>query len=141
MHAMAPRARLTGRVSTWLGLGLGVLLLGTATSSARSAIAVPADLPNRTDQGEFHLRWALVREPDTVRAVGLAESPSRVVSWARVALFGVDRGGRVVSRGESEIPGGFGRNSLPFEVALRPSGREERFELVLTFVNEGKPGD
>lgn len=123
-------ARLTGRVSTWIVLGLGILMLGAATSSARSAIAVPADLPNRTDQGEFRLRWALVREPSTVRAVGLAESPRRIVSWARVALFGVDQGGRVVSRGDSEIPGGFGSNSLSFEVALRPTGREERFDLV-----------
>ena len=76
-------------------LGLGILVLAAAAGAASAAIAVPADLPNRTDQGEIRFRWALVREAGTVRAVGLAETPNRVVSWARVALFGVD--GKVAS--------------------------------------------
>ena len=138
---MTPRARSTGNVLAWVALGLGVLVLGTVACAGGVQLAIPAELPNRTDQGEFRFRWALVREPDTVRAVGLAESPNRLVSWARVALFGVDRDGRVVSRGDSEIAGGFGRSSLPFEVTLHPTGREERFELALTYTNEGKPGD
>jgi hypothetical protein len=58
-----------------------------------------------------------------------------------VALLGVDRNGRVVSRGDAEIPGGFGRTVLPFEVALHPTGSEERFDLVLIQAHEGKPGD
>jgi hypothetical protein len=122
-------------------LALCVLVLGTGACSTGPPIAVPADLPNRTDQGEFRFRWALVREAATVRAVGLAESPSRVVSWATLALFGVDRDGRVVSRGDSDLQGGFGRTSFPFEIALRPTGREERFELVLIHAQEGRPGD
>jgi hypothetical protein len=76
-----------------------------------------------------------------VRAAGLAESPTRIVSWAKLALFGVDRDGRVVSRGESDLQGGFGRTSVPFEIALQPTGREERFELVVVHAQEGKPGD
>jgi hypothetical protein len=71
----------------------------------------------------------------------LADTPNRVVAWARVGLFGVDRNGRVVSRGDSEIPGSFGQTTLPFEVSLRPTGREDRFDLVLLYANEGKPGD
>ncbi len=138
---MTTRVRRTGCALSSMVLGLGVLVLGTAACTARAPIAIPADLPNRTDQGEFRFRWALLREPDTVRAVGLAEAPSRVVAWARVALFGVDRDGRVVSRGDTEVPGGFGRNTLPFEVTLRPTVREERFELVLIHAHEGKPGD
>ena len=138
---MTTRANVTASIPFWMVLGLGILVLGAVAGVAGAAIAVPADLPNRTDQGEVRFRWALVRESGTVRAVGLAETPNRVVSWVRVALFGVDGNGRVVSRGDAEIPGGFGRTSLPFEVALRPSGREERFELVLIHANEGKPGD
>jgi hypothetical protein len=46
-----------------------------------------------------------------------------------------------VSRGESDLQGGFGRTSVPFEIALQPTGREERFELVVVHAQEGKPGD
>jgi hypothetical protein len=123
-----------------MGLALGVLVLWAAACAARSPIAVPADLPNRTDHGEFQLRWALVRESATVRAVGLMES-HRIVPWATLALFGVDRNGRVVSRGQSDVQAGFGGSRLPFEVALRPTGREERFELVVIHAHQGKPGD
>jgi hypothetical protein len=138
---MTARSRLTGCARGWVALGLVILALGAAACAASSAIAIPADLPNRTDQGQFHFRWALIREPAMVRAVGLAESPTRIVSWAKLALFGVDRDGRVVSRGESDLQGGFGRTSVPFEIALQPTGREERFELVVVHAQEGKPGD
>jgi hypothetical protein len=139
---MTVRLRLSGWAPSRIALGALVLAtLGAAACAATAAIAIPSDLPNRTDQGEFHFRWALVREAGTVRAVGWADTPNRVVAWARVALLGVDQNGRVVSRGDSEVPGGFGRTSLPFEVSLRPTGREERFELVLVHANEGKPGD
>jgi hypothetical protein len=134
--------RLTGSAPCWLALGLMILVLGAAACTASSAIAITTDLPNRSDQGQLHFRWALIREPAMVRAVGLAESPTRIVSWATVALFGVDREGRVVSRGQSDLrSGGFDRTSLPFEITLRPTGREERFELVLLHAQEGKPGD
>jgi hypothetical protein len=138
---MTTNVRRTGRAPVWIALGLLMLALGTAAGPASSAIVIPSELPNRTDQGEFHFRWALVREPARVRAVGLADTPNRVVAWARVGLFGVDRNGRVVSRGDSEIPGSFGQTTLPFEVSLRPTGREDRFDLVLLYANEGKPGD
>jgi hypothetical protein len=130
------RTRLTRGVGAWMALAL---LSAACTSSA--PLAIPADLPNRTDQGGFTFRWALAREPATVRAVGVMESGNRPVPWATVALFGVDAGGRVVSRGQTDLRGGFGRTSLPFEIALRPTGREERFDLVLLSAQEGKPGD
>jgi hypothetical protein len=138
---MTGRACPTRRAPVRLVLGLTLGLLGLGTGATGAPLAIPSDLPNRTDQGEFHFRWALVREPGVVRAVGLAEAPTRVVAWARVALFGVDRNGRVVSRGDTEIPGGFGRTALPFEVSLHPTGREDRFDLVLIQAHEGKPGD
>jgi hypothetical protein len=125
-----------------VALGLAILALGAAACTTSSAVAIPADLPNRSDQGQLHLRWALIREPAVVRAVGLAESPTRIVSWATVALYGVDRDGRVVSRGQSDLRnGGFAHTSMPFEITLRPTGQEERFDLVLLHAQEGKPGD
>jgi hypothetical protein len=138
---MTARALLTERTLLRLTLSLCVLFLGAAAWASSGAIDVPADLPNRTDQVGLRLRWALVREPATVRAVGLAASPNRDVSWTRIALFGVDRSGRIVSRGESEVQGGLTRNTGPFEVTLRPTGEEERFELVVLRAREGKPGD
>jgi hypothetical protein len=30
---------------------------------------------------------------------------------------------------------------VPFEITLRPTGREERFDLVLIRASEGKPAD
>jgi hypothetical protein len=142
---MTARLRLSGWVPSRIALGaLVVATLAAAAGGAGgagAAIAIPSELPNRTYQGEFQFRWALVRETGTVRAVGWADASNRIVAWVRVALLGVDQNGRVVSRGDREVPGGFGRTSLPFEVSLRPTGREERFELVLVQAHEGKPGE
>jgi len=138
---MRARAFLTGWAPSWMGVSLWVLVLGTAAWAASSSIVIPADLPNRSDLGDVRLRWALIQDPGTVRAVGVAESPNRVVSRTTLELFGADREGRVVSQGQGDIQGGFGSTSGPFDVALRPTGREARFELVLVHVQEGKPGD
>jgi hypothetical protein len=138
---MTARVFLTNRMPRWLRPSLCVLLLGTEVWAASASINVPADLPNRTDQGGLRIRWALVRDSAAVRAVGMAESPNRDVSWTRLGLYGLDRSGRIVSRGESDVEDGLDRTSRPFEVALRPTGEEERFELVVLRAREGKPGD
>jgi hypothetical protein len=138
---MTGRVLLVGGVPGWLTGALYVLALGTAACTANSRIAVPAELPNRTELGDVQTRWALVQEPGAVRAVGIAESPNRFVSRTTVGLVGVDANGRVVSQGQGDIRGGLGSTSGPFEVALRPTGREARFELVLAHIQEGKPGD
>jgi hypothetical protein len=138
---MTARVLLTDGMLRWLGPLLGVLVLGAGTWAASASISVPADLPNRTDQAGLQLRWALVRDSAGVRAVGLAESPNRSVSWTRLGLYGLDRDGRIVSRGEGDVEDGLDRTSGPFEIALRPTGAEERFELVVLRAREGKPGD
>jgi len=130
------RTHLTRGGRAWLALALL-----SAACAGGAPLAIPADLPNRSDQGGFTFRWALAQEPDSVRAAGVMESRTRPVPWATVALFGVDAGGRVVSRGQTDLRGGFGRTSLPFEITLRPTGREERFDLVLLHAQEGKPGE
>ena len=105
------RTRLSRGIRGWMALAL----LSAACTSGGAPLAVPADLPNRTEQSGITFRWALARDPATVRAVGVMEPGSRPVPWATVALFGVDAGGRVVSRGQTDLRGGFGRASLPFE--------------------------
>ena len=132
---------LTEGMRRWLRPSLCVLLIGVGASVAGAAISVPADLPNHTDQGEVRLSWALVRDSTTVRAVGQAVSANRDVSWTRLGLYGLDRSGRIVSRGEGDVQGALGRTSGPFEVTLRPTGAEERFEVVVLRAREGKPGD
>lgn len=130
------RTHLTRGVRAYLALALL-----SAACAGGAPLEIPADLPNRSDQGGFTFRWALTREPASVRAAGVMESRTRPVPWSTVALFGVDAGGRVVSRGQTDLRGGFGRTSLPFEITLRPTGREERFDLVLLHAQEGKPGE
>jgi hypothetical protein len=100
---MTAQVFLTNRMPRWLRPSLCVLLLGTEGWAASASINVPADLPNRTDQGGLRIRWALVRDSAAVRAVGMAESPNRDVSWTRLGLYGLDRSGRIVSRGESDV--------------------------------------
>jgi hypothetical protein len=136
LAAALKRTRMTSRGGSWM-----VLALLAAACAVPAPLAIPADLPNHTDQWGFSFRWALAREPTTVRAAGVMESSSRVIPWATLALFGVDASGRVVSRGQTDVRGGFGRTSLPFEITLRPTGREERFDLVLLHAQEGKPGE
>jgi hypothetical protein len=138
---MIARGAHSVREARWLRLLLGVTLLGTGAWAASGPITVPTDLPNRTVQGELRLRWAVVRDSATVRAVGLAESPNRDVSWTRLGFYGLDGSGRIVSRGESDVQGGLGRTGGPFEVVLSATGAEERFELVVLRAREGKPGD
>ena len=138
---MTARVFLTAGMPRWLRPSLCVVLVGTGVWAASATISVPADLPNRTDQGELRIRWAIVRDSAAVRAVGLAESPNRDVSWTRLGLYGLDRNGRIVSRGESDVQAALGRTSGPFEVTLRPTGEEDRFELVVLRAREGKPGD
>ena len=73
---MTARAFLTGGAPSWLRLSLCRRVLGTGAWAAGSTIAVPTDLPNRTDQGELRLRWALVRSrPCPGRGAGRIGEP------------------------------------------------------------------
>ena len=134
---MSGMARRVGRARWWPSLALaGVAfgMLGCAAGAGSTRIVVPAELPNQTFEQGMSLRWALIRDDGPVRAVGLAEAPGVGVSGSTLALYGLDRDGRIVSRGQGVVAGGFGAAALPFEVTLRPTGREERFTIhVLSF--------
>ena len=85
--------------------------------------------PLRMHDQLFAIEWALQREPSVVRGVGRV-TPS-IDSGARLTLglFGLDAGGRIVSRGTAHLHSDFASRSIPFTVTLTPTGRESTFEL------------
>jgi hypothetical protein len=123
--------RPNGRMRGWAGLVLALALAGWGCAGA-PRIEVPSTLPNVAQEDFLTLRWALQREGGTARAVGLAE-PSTGTDWdATLDLFGVDRDGRIVSRGSRVVRPGFAPGPTPFEVALAETGREAEFQLHVT---------
>jgi hypothetical protein len=126
------------RVSGHGWLLMALLALGACAEQAR--IAVPPDLPNTTREQFLTLRWALVREPGRVEAVGQAEASG--ANWdATIALEGVDAGGRVVSRGVRVLRPGFGPGPTPFQVDLVPAGGEREFRLRVVHAQQfARPG-
>jgi len=119
------------QITRFLSLVLLLLLVGCAAPapSARSA-----DFPVQSADQFFYFRWALERDGGIVRAVGLVESRVSTFSELTLVLFGLDKSGRVVSRGFGYVTPGFRREAQPFTVDLRPGGQEDRFELkVLSF--------
>jgi hypothetical protein len=119
---------MAARTVTPRGLLLaGLLVAGGCAAPAR--IAVPPSLPNTTHEQFLALRWALVREPGRVRAVGLADAASGGQWDATVALEGLDSQGRTVSRSLAIIRPGFGAGPTAFEVDLVPGGGETEFRL------------
>jgi hypothetical protein len=95
-------------------------------------VEIPAELPLRMHDQLFAIEWALQREPSVVRGVGRV-TPS-IDSEARLTLglFGLDAGGRIVSRGTAYLQSDFASRSIPFTVTLTPSGRESTFERAFS---------
>ena len=44
-------------------------------------------------------------------------------------LYGIDAGGRIVSRGVTYVRSDFNRQAVPFSVEIHPTGQETRYEL------------
>lgn len=123
----------------WMTLLL-MMVAGGCASALR--IDVPSTLPNVTRQDFLTLRWALAREGGAARAVGVAGASSGA-SWdAVVDLYGLDGGGRIVSRGSSVVRPGFSSREAPFEVRLVEADRETEFRLVVVRARQSsRPGD
>jgi hypothetical protein len=112
---------------------LGLLVAGALVAAGGCApqprIVVPSTLPNTTREQFLTLRWALVREGGTVRAVGMAE-PSGGLEWdATLELEGVDAQGRGLSQASSGVRSGFTGGPVAFQVDLVPKGGETEFRL------------
>jgi hypothetical protein len=111
---------------------LGVILgsvLAAGCAGVGASIQIPADLPNSTNDQEFSVRWALETTPARVRAAGYVDTSMGQLPAVQVDLFGVDARGRVASRGSTSVPAPFTTGAAPFEVFLRPTGREVRYEV------------
>jgi hypothetical protein len=121
-----------GRLAIAGCLALAVAALVGCASSTR--VAVPAELPHTAREQGFEFRWALERDPGTIRAVGLARSLAHLEAQFTLALFGLDGAGRIASRGTTVVRFGFARDPAPFVVALHPTGREASFELRIVEV-------
>ena len=105
------------------------ILAALAGCGETPRVEIPAELPLRMHDQLFAIEWALQREPSVVRGVGRV-TPS-IDSEARLTLglFGLDAGGRIVSRGTAHLHSDFASRSIPFTVTLTPTGRESTFEL------------
>src|SRR5712691_8579755 len=105
-----------------------LVLAGCATPGPIPAPS-PADFPMQAADQHFQLHWRLVREGDRVRVEGLMETRAPTVDEVTLVLYGLDREGRIVSRGLAIVRWGFRREPQTFTVTLRPAGTEERFDL------------
>jgi hypothetical protein len=105
------------------------ILAALAGCGETARVEMPAELPLRMHDQLFAIEWALQREPSVVRGVGRV-TPS-IDSEARLTLglFGLDAGGRIVSRGTDHLHSDFASRSIPFTVTLTPTGHESTFEL------------
>lgn len=110
-------------------LSVLVVLTILAGCAAPARIEVPAELPLRINDQLFAIQWTLQREPTVARAVGLVRPSFDAEARLTLALFGVDTGGRIVSRGTTYLRSEFSRQPIPFAVEVTPAGREARFEL------------
>jgi hypothetical protein len=91
---------------------------------------VPANLPLRTIDQIFEINWALQKEPDVVRGVGLISYAVQDYEYRIVlAFFGLDDGGRIVSRGLTQVQSPISYAPIPFSVELKPTGRETSFQV------------
>jgi hypothetical protein len=107
-----------------------LVALGAIVGCATPArIEVPAELPLRTTDQFFDIRWALQREATVAQAVGRVKPTFDAEAQLTLAFFGVDAQGRILSRGMTYLRSDFNRGAIPFAVALTPTGREARFEL------------
>jgi len=113
---------------SWLlAVGMLVTLAGCAPGPMS---VVPAELPLTTYEDIFVIRWALQKEANVARAVGLINTQTTAPAQVTIGFYGVDAQGRIVSRGTTWVrPSSFSSRSLPFSVELTPTGQETKFDL------------
>lgn len=110
-------------------------------ADAPQPITFPAVFSHRVSTTQVVLYWNCVRaEADQVRLAGLAYSPYfSDVRDLQFDLVGVDSKDRVVSevRGEPrDVALGLNRTS-PFQLTLRTTGKEVRFDLYYGYRSQG----
>jgi len=131
---------------TWLGIGMLLLSapVGCGTDAMRSSSMIgaepypPPGLPHRVASSHVELYWKCDQgEPGIMRVQGMARNPwsPQEVRSLEFDLFGVDRDDRVVSGAHAAAPNyQLGTNQTTrFDVALRLTGREARYDLVYRY--------
>jgi hypothetical protein len=98
----------------------------------------PPGLPHRVASSEVELYWKCDQgAPGVMRVQGMARNPwsSQEVRFLEFDLFGVDQDDRAVSNAHAAAPNFLlGTNQITrFEVALRMTGREVRYDLVYRY--------
>jgi hypothetical protein len=109
-----------------------VLLLALAGCAGAPPPPRPAEFPNHTPGELVTLHWRVDHGDGVATAVGVIEiGPVDRISEVTLALEGLDREGRVVSRVLDFVsPRTFAAEALwPFALRLRPTGQEDRFAL------------
>jgi len=123
-----------GRMACLLAI---VGVLGGCAAPAK--IQLPAELPLRTTDQIFQIRWALQREPTVVRAIGQIEYAVDSEYRITLAFFGLEGERRILSRGVTYLRSTFAREPIPFVVELKPTGRETSFQLRVVDYRTGVP--
>ncbi|MBI4574250.1 MAG: hypothetical protein HY713_13325 [candidate division NC10 bacterium] len=134
---------------------LGLLGLALAACAGGGSLGLPTVQPtvypppgfvHRVASSHVDLYWNCARPaPDELRLEGLAFNPwaSQRIRFLEFELVGVDARERTVSEAKGEA-GDFllGTNqSTPFQLNLRPTGSEVRFDLFYQYrFNEGNDG-
>lgn len=121
---------LHGRRGPWTRAASLLVIVGVLSGCAGSTkIQLPAELPLHTTEDIFRIRWALQREPTVVRAIGQIEYDVDIEYRIALAFYGLDQDRRIVSRGSTYLQSSLSYAPIPFEVELKPTGRETSFEL------------
>lgn len=126
------------------GMLLVAALAGCAAEGMRSSSMLgsepypPPALPHRVASSHVELYWKCDRgEAGIIRVEGTARNPwsSQDVRYLEFDLFGVDRDDRTVSSAHAAAPNVMlGTNQITrFEVALRMTGREARYDLLYRY--------
>jgi hypothetical protein len=130
----------------WVGctLLLSGVLAGCAVDGARSSSTIgtepypPPGFPHRVASSNVELYWKCDQgEPAVMRLEGVARNPwsPQEVRFLEFDLVGIDQEGRSVSEGHGEaVSLLLGMNRMTrFQVSLRPSGREVRYDLFYQY--------
>ncbi len=129
-------------------LGLGMLVLSTLAGCAADGMESssmigaepypPPGLSHRIASSHVELYWKCDQgAPGLMRVEGMARNPwsPQPVRYLEFDLFGVDRDDRTVSSAHAAAPNFLlGTNQITrFQVALRTTGRETRYDLVYQY--------
>ena len=121
---------LRGRRGPWTRTASLLVLVGVLSGCGGSTkIQLPAELPLRTYDQIFQIRWALQQEPTVVRAIGQIEYEVDIEYRIALAFYGLDADRRILSRGSTYLQSSLSYAPIPFVVELKPTGRETSFEL------------